>query len=164
MGASRARRLKPHVACARAGLPLAAQPMAAAASDLPAIPAITDIPMAGSTAEGPSVSTAITDPATPMAHPAGKPSSLSYSFPHSRRRLQQGPPEDGPPGALPEPAQPFAVEAPLTAPGALLQPVACIRISVPQYLGERRKRQMRSPYGQEEHREHARWRRFLKLQ
>ena len=32
------------------------------------------------------------------------------------RKLQQAP-EDGPPGALPEPMQPFAAEAPLTAPG-----------------------------------------------
>jgi hypothetical protein len=37
------------------------------------------------------------------------------------RRLQQDPLADGPPGTIPEATQPFAAEAPLTAPGALPQ-------------------------------------------
>jgi hypothetical protein len=43
------------------------------------------------------------------------------------RRLQQDP-SDGPPGTIPEALQPFAAEAPLTAPGALiLTPLASMR-------------------------------------
>ena len=38
------------------------------------------------------------------------------------RKLQQAGPLDGPPGTLPEPAQPFAAEAPHTAPGQRRHP------------------------------------------
>jgi hypothetical protein len=41
------------------------------------------------------------------------------------RRLQQDPLADGPPGTIPEPTQPFAAEAPLTAPGASPTCAAC---------------------------------------
>jgi hypothetical protein len=50
-------------------------------------------------------------------------------LPGMGRRLQQDPLADGPPGTIPEATQPYAAEAPLTAPGPPLSWAAC-----PSYL------------------------------
>ena len=103
--------------CPCAGLPFGVQGLAGAAPGLPPLPPIVTLPgPEGASAMGPEVSAAITKPATPPLHPQGKVAYLNVT---TRALLSV---EDGPPGTVPEATQPFAAEAPLTAPGAHCPP------------------------------------------